>query len=78
MHQAKGGTSRTTDYYEINAFEYFGKTVLVDPSSFLLPLAGELDQKVSRFMKKKPKQPPCTITSEKQHLVNQFDMLGDG
>jgi SAM-dependent methyltransferase len=42
MHQAKGGTSMTTDYYEMNALEYFGKTVSVDPSSFLLPLAGRL------------------------------------
>ncbi|MHB8827946.1 MAG: class I SAM-dependent methyltransferase [Syntrophales bacterium] len=32
----------TSDYYEINAPEYFRKTVSVDPSSFLRPLAGRL------------------------------------
>jgi SAM-dependent methyltransferase len=42
MHQAKGGGSMTTDYYEMNALEYFGKTVSVDPSSFLLPLSARL------------------------------------
>jgi SAM-dependent methyltransferase len=42
MHQAKGGASRTTDYYQVNALEYFEKNVSVDPSSFLLPLAGRL------------------------------------
>jgi hypothetical protein len=32
----------TSDYYQINAPEYFGKTVLIDTSGFLGPLAGRL------------------------------------
>lgn len=32
----------TSDYYQINAPEYFGKTVSVDPSGFLLPLVERL------------------------------------
>jgi len=32
----------TSDYYQINAPEYFGKTVSVDPAGFLLPLVERL------------------------------------
>lgn len=33
-----------TDYYDINAAEYFESTFNVDPSSFLMPLANRLEK----------------------------------